>query len=115
MHTRDTPLLFVTIALIFAAACSGSSSSKTATPDVSTPPTGAVSTNGASSSSNPVTVREDTGLSAVDIVKKLAPSVVRVQAEGATIDIFGRAAPTGGVGSGVILDTDGHSVTNTQG
>ena len=108
---RVLPLL-VAIALIAAAACSGGSSSKTATPVASTPPTGAVSSDGASSSSNPATIREDTGLSAVDIVKKLAPSVVRVQTEGATIDIFGRAAPTGGVGSGTILDTDGHIVTN---
>ena len=96
MYPRRILALLVAIAFIVVAACSGSSSSKTATPDVSTPPTGAVSTNGASSSSNPATLREDSGLSAVDIVKKLAPSVVRVQTEGATIDIFGRAAPTGG-------------------
>src|SRR5438105_392374 len=110
---RVLPLL-VAIALIAAAACSGGSSSKTATPAASTPPTGAVSSNGASSSSNPATLREDTGLSAVEIVKQLAPSVVRVQTEGATIDIFGRASPTGGVGSGIVLDTDGHVVTNNH-
>src|SRR5213593_4259854 len=106
MQPRRTVPLFAAFALIVAAACSGGSSSKTATRDVSTTPTDI--------SSNPAPLREDGGLSAVEIVKKLAPSVVRVQTEGATIDVFGRAAPGGGVGSGIVLDSEGHIVTNNH-
>ena len=61
----------------------------------------------------PVIRRED-GLSTTDIVDKLAPSIVRVQTEGATLDIFGRTTPGGGVGTGVIFDTAGHIVTNNH-
>jgi serine protease Do len=50
----------------------------------------------------------------VEIVDKLAPSIVRVQTEGATLDIFGRVTPGGGVGTGVIIDTAGHIVTNNH-
>jgi serine protease Do len=47
-----------------------------------------------------------------DIVKLLRPSVVRIQTEGATLDILGRPVPTQGVGTGVIIDQEGHIVTN---
>ncbi|HXK33604.1 MAG TPA: trypsin-like peptidase domain-containing protein [Dehalococcoidia bacterium] len=55
------------------------------------------------------------GLTTVEIVDRLAPSVVRVQTEGATLDAFGRAVPGGGVGTGVIVDAeDGYIVTNNH-
>jgi serine protease Do len=38
--------------------------------------------------------------------------VVRILTEGATLDIFGRAVPSQGVGTGLILDEEGHIVTN---
>ncbi len=53
-------------------------------------------------------------LSTADIVQLLRASVVRVQTEGAQLDIFGRAVPTRGVGTGVIIDKDGHIVTNNH-
>jgi serine protease Do len=61
-----------------------------------------------------VPVLRSEGLSTTEIVDKLAPSIVRVQTEGATLDIFGRTTPGGGVGTGVIIDTAGHIVTNNH-
>ncbi|MBF6600747.1 MAG: trypsin-like peptidase domain-containing protein [Dehalococcoidia bacterium] len=54
------------------------------------------------------------GLTTVQIAQKLGPSIVRVQTEGATLDIFGRSTPAGGVGTGVIYDAAGHIVTNNH-
>ena len=45
---------------------------------------------------------------------KARASIVRVQTEGAQLDIFGRSTPAGGVGTGVIYDNDGHIVTNNH-
>jgi len=58
------------------------------------------------------TERPEDHLTTVEIVRRLRPSVVRVLTEGATLDIFGRAVPSQGVGTGVILDEEGHIVTN---
>jgi serine protease Do len=58
------------------------------------------------------TARPEGQLTTVEIVRRLRPSVVRVLTEGATLDIFGRAVPSQGVGTGVILDEEGHIVTN---
>ncbi len=59
-------------------------------------------------------IQPESGLSTVQIVDKLAPSIVRVQTEGARLDIFGRTTPSGGVGTGLIIDTEGHIVTNNH-
>ena len=58
------------------------------------------------------TARSEEQLTTVEIVRRLRPSVVRVLTEGATLDIFGRPVPSQGVGTGVILDEEGHIVTN---
>jgi len=39
---------------------------------------------------------------------------VRVQTNSATLDLFGRTTPSTGVGTGVIIDADGHIVTNNH-
>jgi S1-C subfamily serine protease len=44
----------------------------------------------------------------------MAPSIVRVQTDSARLDVFGRSVPSTGVGTGVIVDTDGHIVTNNH-
>ena len=58
--------------------------------------------------------RSDDALSIPEIVRLTGPSVVRVQTEGARFDILGRAVPTQGVGTGVILDDEGHIITNNH-
>jgi S1-C subfamily serine protease len=59
-------------------------------------------------------IQEEEALSTVEIVERLAPSIVRVQTESATLDIFGRTQPSGGVGTGVIIDGEGRIVTNNH-
>ncbi len=62
----------------------------------------------------PPQIREEDGLTVVEIAQKLAPSIVRVQTETATLDFLGRTVPSQGVGTGVIIDDDGHIVTNNH-
>lgn len=89
--------------IIFAAAaCDDDSAPPAPTPEASAPAGGVPS------------IREADGLSTVEIAEKLAPSIVRIQTEGATLDVFGRLQPGGGVGSGAIIDADGHIVTNNH-
>jgi S1-C subfamily serine protease len=48
------------------------------------------------------------------IVQSLTPSVVHILTEAASIDALGQATPTEGVGTGIIIDTQGHIVTNNH-
>jgi S1-C subfamily serine protease len=50
----------------------------------------------------------------VDIVDKLRPSVVQVRTEGAAETIFGDLVPQEGIGTGVIIDDEGHVLTNNH-
>lgn len=111
----------VSVVATLAIACSGgTSATKTATPldanatpaAVATQSTGASAATG--SSSVPASLQSQPGLTVVQIAAKLAPSIVRVQTEGATLDAFGRSAPSTGVGTGLIVDTAGHIVTNNH-
>ena len=56
----------------------------------------------------------DEELSTVDVVKLLSPSIVQVTTEAVGMDAFNRPVPTGGVGTGVIIDTAGHILTNNH-
>ncbi len=53
-------------------------------------------------------------LSTVEIVRKLRPSVVQVATEGALQGPFGQIIPSQGIGTGIIVDTEGHIVTNNH-
>jgi len=57
---------------------------------------------------------DDDALNAPDVVKELRPSVVHVLSEAATLDVFGQVTPTQGVGTGFIIDEEGHIVTNNH-
>jgi serine protease Do len=61
-----------------------------------------------------IPVLKEEGLTTAEIAARLAPAIVRVQTEGATLDVFGRVVPGGGVGTGVIIDDEGHIVTNNH-
>jgi S1-C subfamily serine protease len=105
---------FASAAVLILAGCS-SRKSNTASPS----PRGAVSATAAAAAPAAKTVvvpviEQPQGLTTVQIAQKLAPSIVRVQTEGAQLDIFGNSAPGGGVGTGVIYDSDGHIVTNNH-
>jgi S1-C subfamily serine protease len=112
MNARRLCIGLAAASAILAASCGGGSSSNapTAAPGT-TAASGTASTPGASASGS---IRQQPGLSTVEIVNKLAPSIVRVQTEGARLDAFGRTQPSTGVGTGVIIDTQGHIVTNNH-
>ena len=113
MSRRIAFLLPVALLLIVLAsvACSagGSSSAATVTGSPTQTPTG-------SPQATPQkTATPATGtLSPPDIVQRLGPSVVHVLSEAASLDVFGQAVPTEGVGTGFIVDNQGHIVTNNH-
>jgi serine protease Do len=49
-----------------------------------------------------------------EIVQRLKPSVVHIQTEAVRLDSFNRPIPSAGVGTGEILDTNGHVLTNNH-
>jgi S1-C subfamily serine protease len=53
-------------------------------------------------------------LTTEEIVEKLRPSVVQVATEGFAEDFFGNSQPQQGIGTGVIIDDEGHVVTNAH-
>jgi S1-C subfamily serine protease len=116
MSLLPRPMLFVLIALtLFAAACSGGSSGDKTPAATSPAPTAAgVTAAGAGTVASVPRIRSEDALTTPQIVEKLRPSIVRVQTETATLDVFGRTTPSTGVGTGVIIDTDGHIVTNNH-
>ncbi|HEY8172599.1 MAG TPA: trypsin-like peptidase domain-containing protein [Dehalococcoidia bacterium] len=109
----------LTALLVMFAACSDSKSSEqTPVPSPSvengaTAAPGSGTPAGGGGGTIPV-IRDEEGLSTPEIAAKMRPSIVRVQTEGTQLDVFGRAVPSGGVGTGVIIDTDGHVVTNNH-
>ena len=117
-HRRATIAAFI-LALSLATACSGDGSG----PDGRTPAPGSATatrivgaTPDAASAGTVVVpqIRATEGLTTIEIASKLAPSIVRVQVGVASIDVFGRVVPGEGVGTGVIIDTAGHIVTNNH-
>ena len=53
-------------------------------------------------------------LSTVEIARLLRPSVVHIQTEVVQRDFFMQPVPISGVGTGIILDTQGHILTNNH-
>ncbi len=99
----------VFLSLVLAACDGGSSEPLAAATPSPTAPTAASPT----APADDVSGNED-GLYAPQVVKKLTPSVVHVLSEAATLDVFGQVTPTRGVGTGFIIDEEGHIVTNNH-
>ncbi len=53
-------------------------------------------------------------LSTSELVQRLTPSVVHVLSEAASLDVLGEVVPSRGVGTGIIIDREGHIVTNNH-
>ena len=53
-------------------------------------------------------------LYAVEVVKNLTPSVVQIGTEALSLGSFNQPVPSRGVGTGVILDVQGHILTNNH-
>jgi S1-C subfamily serine protease len=112
MRQRLIVLTSIAALLLGAAACSSGSKS----PSPSSAANASPNATAAATATHAVVpvIQPQQGLTTVQIAQKLAPSIVRVQTEGAQLDIFGNSTPGGGVGTGVIYDNDGHIVTNNH-
>ncbi len=59
-------------------------------------------------------VTQNPVLSTVEIAKLLRPSVVHIQTEAVQLGSFMQPVPVSGVGTGIVLDTEGHILTNNH-
>ena len=66
------------------------------------------------SGAQPTPVDPGNGLTTVEIVKHLTPSVVHVFTGSAAAGTFNQLAPTTGVGTGIILREDGYILTSNH-
>lgn len=53
-------------------------------------------------------------LPTVEVVKRLTPSIVQIVTETLAMGVFNQPVPSKGVGTGIILDTNGHIMTNNH-
>ncbi len=98
-------VLSVAVLAVLVAACT-----ETATPTpASTPAPTATET-----STSVVTSIQTSVLTTVEIAKLLRTSVVHIQTEVVQLDFFMQPVPQTGVGTGVILDEQGHILTNNH-
>ena len=98
------------------AACSGSDTTPTATLTATlTPsPTQALTDEGAGRTGAPAQSSGFGRSNMPEIIKALRPSVVHIQTEGVRLDQFNQPVPVGGVGTGEIIDDQGHVLTNNH-
>ena len=94
--------IFAVVA-VMAVACGDDGAGPTQTPSPTASP-GAATTPG----------DERIPLTTAEIVRLLRPSVVHVLIEGTAFSVFGQPIPTEGVGTGFIIDDEGHIVTNNH-
>ncbi len=100
----------VLLTALIAAACGGGSGGSGETATAPSPTAVASPSPSAPAADSP----DDGKLYAPDVVKRLTPSVVHVLSEAATLDQFGQVTPTSGVGTGFIIDEEGHIITNNH-
>ena len=77
-------------------------------------PTPLVGVNGDTPSVDDISLQPSDELSTVEVVKILSPSVVQIVTETLTMGFFNQPAPSQGVGTGIILDEQGHILTNNH-
>ena len=94
--------IFAVVA-VMAVACGDDGAGPTQTPSPTVSPVAATTPGG-----------ERTPLTTAEIVRLLRPSVVHVLIEGTAFSVFGQPIPTEGVGTGFIIDDEGHIVTNNH-
>ena len=70
--------------------------------------------NGDAQAADQVAMRAQVELSAVEVVKLLTPSVVQIFTESLAMGDFNQPVPSSGIGTGIILDAEGHILTNNH-
>ena len=63
---------------------------------------------------NQESVSTGISLSTVELARRLTPSVVQIVTSALTTDFFNQPVPSSGVGTGIILDQEGHILTNNH-
>ena len=124
---RRTVILItgLVVFVVILAACGGDSTATPLPVTSSIEPTGGQSAEslasvsatdtGAAIPESPAPVApEQTTLSTVDVVKLLKPSVVQIVTEFSAMGTFNQPGPSVGVGTGIILDTQGNILTNNH-
>jgi len=116
MRSLSSALVGLLVALsLTIVACGGgggeASPTATSTPAV-TPDATPARTATAAASATPAAA--GVPLSTQAIVKRLRSSVVHILTEGTSFNVFGETQPTEGVGTGIIIDAEGHIVTNNH-
>jgi serine protease Do len=96
---------FLAAGLVFAAGLLAACDGDNAPPAATSQPT---------DSSQQTTSSNETFASTPELVELLRSSVVHIKSEAATLDDFGRLVPSSGVGTGFIIDDQGHIVTNNH-
>ena len=121
MPKRSLALPIVTLlaALTLAAgACGGDDDAEeTTTPEAAneaTPTAQPIPLAAATTEATSVPVLAEEALTTAEAVKILAPSVVQIVTEVLTMGFFNQPTPDRGVGTGVILDEEGHILTNNH-
>ncbi len=115
MRCSSFALMGLLLALVVTAAACGGGGGGEASPTATVPTTATatpVATATVAASATPVV--SGAPLSTQEIVKRLRPSVVHILTEGASLNVFGETQPTQGVGTGIIIDSQGHIVTNNH-
>ena len=111
MRSLSFALMGLLLALVVtAAACGGGGGGETSPTATATPAPTLAATPTVTASATPTV--SGAPLSTQEIVKRLRPAVVHILTEGASLDVFGQTQPTEGVGTGIIIDSQGHIVTN---
>lgn len=100
--------------VVILAACGGNGGAITATPSATLAPPSATGTVEIISGSQTLLASALTALSTVEVVKLLKPSVVQIVTEFSLMGAFNQPAPSVGVGTGIILDTQGNILTNNH-
>ena len=124
MFKRSHTVIAISIIAVLALSACGGDGEKEATPAEASPevpvstaasPTPPTTVNGATPPADQVSL----GLAAeelptVEVVKILAPSIVQIVTESLGMGLFNQPEPSRGLGTGVILDEQGHILTNNH-
>ena len=104
MNLKRTAVTVVTLALfILLVACGEDAETPTPTPTATPAP-----------SPTPTPTATPSPPSIPDIIDALRPSVVHIQTEAVQLDEMNQPVPTGGVGTGVVIDKEGRILTNSH-
>ena len=110
MNSKVFPAIIgILVLALVAASCGGSDPTLTPTLSPTSTPTPTPT-----ATPTPPPNLEDATRTIPQIIRELTPSVVHIQTEAVQLDQFNQPVPAGGVGTGEIIDEQGHILTNNH-